>query len=246
MKYLAILLCVVTSLFGYADQDKFDQANDFYSQEAYDSAITLYESILTEDLYSFEVYYNLGNAYFKKNQLGLAILNWEKARKISPTNAMVIENLNHAYSLTRDKFDVEIKSEGFIKSIIYEKSPNFWSVLAIITSFLLALTLILFFTSRHDHIHQISFYFSIIAFVALIAFTVSASTQKSYYQENNTAIILTPRIQVLVAPSENAEESFPLHEGTKVELIGHDGDWVEIVVNKDNRGWIKKDDIEII
>lgn len=246
MKYLILSLLMATSLFGFSTNEKFDLGNEFYSNEEFDSAIVAYESVLEEDQYSFEVFYNLGNAYFRKNQLGKAILNWEKARKISPSNSMVIENLNHAYTLTRDKFDVEIKSEGFIKSAIYERGPNFWSVLAIVMSFLLAIGLFLFFTSKNDTVHQISFYFSIVAFVALIGFTVSASTQKSYFQEENKAIILSPRVKVRVAPTQNSEESFPLHEGTKVELVGEDEEWVEIVVNKDSRGWVLKDEIGLI
>ena len=117
MKYLMISVFVIATQFGFANQEKFEIANDFYSNEEYDSAIVAYESILEEDQFSFEIFYNLGNAYFRKDQIGKAILNWEKARHLNPSNVMVIENLNHAYTLTRDKFDIEIKSEGFVISL---------------------------------------------------------------------------------------------------------------------------------
>jgi tetratricopeptide (TPR) repeat protein len=243
MRFLALISILILTQLSWANSELFEKGNSFYSEEKYDSAIVCFEGILEEDNYSFEVFYNLGNAYFKDNQLGKSILNWEKARKIEPTNSMVIENLNHAYALTRDKFEVEIKSEGFIKSFIYEKGPMFWPIISIVLSIIFAVSIFLFFTSKNDSVHQISFYISIISFVCLITFIVFASLQKSYFEESNQAIILSPRVKVMTSPSEGSEESFPLHEGTKVEVVGEDEDWLEIIVNKDNRGWIQKDQV---
>lgn len=246
MKRLNILFILIFSFIPFTNAQDFELANEFYSNQQYDSARVIYESLLEEDEFSFEIYYNLGNTFFKQNQLGNAILHWEKARKLSPSNQLVIENLNYAYSLTRDKFDIEIKSEGFIKNFIYEKSPNFWSVLSISLALIVGLSIFLFFTSKNDRIHQISFYVSIVVFVLLIGSIVSASMQKSYLSNSNEAIVIIPRVQVLTSPYSEAEKSFPLHEGAKVEIIGEDGDWLEILVNKDNRGWMQVSSIEKI
>lgn len=244
-KFLSITLSLF-ALIVFGNEGSFEEANELYSNESYDSAAVMYESLLEENQYSFEIFYNLGNAYFRSNKLGKAILYWEKARKIEPSNQQVIDNLNYAYTLARDKFEVDIKSVGFIKGFVYEKSPNFWPFLSVLMSIILATTLFLFFVSRNDTVHQVSFYVSIVSFVCLITFVIFSSMHKGYFQESNEAIVLEPRIGVLTEPLEGSPEAFALHEGTKVEILNTDGDWIEIVVNKDNTGWVKVEEIEKI
>ncbi|MEZ4936279.1 MAG: hypothetical protein R2799_01660 [Crocinitomicaceae bacterium] len=239
MKWFALVALFLSIQKIWAVEITFDDANSLYTNESYDSAVIAYESLLEENQYSFEIFYNLGNAYFKTNRLGLAILNWEKARKIKPSNQLVIENLNFAYTLARDKFETNIKSVGFIKGFVYEKSPNFWVYMSLLFSVILATTLFLFFVSKNDTLHQISFYVSIVGFVCLIMFVVFAAMHKSHFETSTEAIVLQPRVQVFTEPKEGSEEAFALHEGTKVEVLKIDEEWAEIVVNKDNTGWIK-------
>lgn len=234
--FIALL---TSSLAVFGNQDTFQEANDLYTSESYDSALVLYQEILDEGEYSFEVFYNMGNSYFRTNQLGNAILYWEKARKVRPSDGQTIENLNFAYRLAKDKFDVDVKSIGFIKAFIYEKSPNFWSILSLVVVIILSITLYLFFVSKHDTTHQISFYLSIVGFICLVTVIVFASMHKSYMETSNEAIVTAPRVQVLTAPTDGSEESFPLHEGTKVEIIKEENDWAEIQVNQDSRGWVR-------
>ncbi len=239
IKAISFISFILLSFTLLGSQEKYEEANELYANESYDSALVVYESILEEGQYSYVVFYNLGNTYFRTNQLGKAILYWEKARKIKPSDAQVIENLNYAYNLAKDKFEVDIKSVGFVKAFVYEKSPNFWSILSIIIALFLGISLYLFFVSKNDTTHQISFYVSIVGFICLVTFVVFASMHKSYLTESSEAIVLEPRIQVLNAPTEGSEESFPLHEGTKVEILKTENDWMEIQVNKDSRGWVK-------
>lgn len=241
MRNLGFLFLLFCTSFVLGSQADFEKANEFYENESYDSAIVVYESILDENQYSFEIYYNLGNAYFRSDKLGKAIMYWEKARKIKPSNQMVIDNLNYAYSFARDKFEVDIKSIGFLKGFIFEKSPNFWSYLSIFTAILLATTLFLFFISRNETVHQVSFYVSIIGFVCLIGFVIFASLHKSHFEESSEAIVIEPRIQVLSEPKGGSDEVFALREGTKVQIVNTDKEWLEIVVNKDNTGWVQAD-----
>ena len=145
--------------------------------------------------------------------------------------------------MARDKFEVDVKSVGFINGFVFEKSPNFWSYMAILLSVILAVTLFLFFISRNDTIHQISFYLSIVGFVCLITIVIFAYMHKNHFEQSKEAIVLQPRVQVLSEPKEGSDESFALHEGTKVEILKIDEDWAEIVVNKDNTGWVKLESI---
>ena len=66
---------------------------------------------------------------------------------------------------------------------------------------------------------------------------------KNHFEQSKEAIVLQPRVQVLSEPKEGSDESFALHEGTKVEILKIDEDWAEIVVNKDNTGWVKLESI---
>lgn len=241
MKFFTYIFVVMITQVSLANQATFDEANEFYANESYDSALVRYESLLEDKKHSFEIYYNLGNTYFRTNQLGKAILYWEKARKIKPSDQQVIDNLNYAYGLAKDKFDVNVQSVGFIKGFVFEKSPNFWTYLSIAFSLLLAITLYLFFISKIDAVHQISFYVGIVSFICLITFIVFASMQKSYFEESTDAVVIEPRIKVMSSPIEGGEESFPLHEGTKVEILKVDGEFTEIRINKDTRGWVKSE-----
>ena len=95
-RYIFILLCLLLSHNIFADTKDdllFTEANNLYLKQSYFQAIEKYEQLISDNIISFEVYYNLGNAYYKTGNYTKAILNYERAKKIKPDDADVTLNL---------------------------------------------------------------------------------------------------------------------------------------------------------
>src|SRR5678816_4053372 len=109
--YLFIIICQ----FSWA-QNAFEMGNAQYLREHYQDAIQSYESIINSGKQSAEVYYNLGNCYYKMNKVAPAIYNYEKALLLSPNDKTIENNLHFAQKLQIDDIK-EIPEVGFAKLI---------------------------------------------------------------------------------------------------------------------------------
>jgi tetratricopeptide (TPR) repeat protein len=224
------------------------QANDLYINEKYQDAIGLYEQILREKGESAVVYYNLGNAYYKKNEIARAILNYERALMRDPGNEDIRINLEMSKQKTVDK----IESVGvffltqWISDIRNVYNTNQWAW-AGITAFLLFIgCLVLFFFSGKMLLKKIGFYAGIVLLAGTISCNVFAYRQKRQLTEKNTAIIMAPTVTIKGSPDKSGVDIVVLHEGSKVFIKSKLKDWNEIVLEDGNVGWIESNKIEVI
>ena len=225
------------------------QADSAYANNDFANAIHLYESILSNQGESADIYYNLGNSYYKMDNIAKAIVNYEKALVLNPGNGDIRFNLELAQSKTVDK--VTPMSEVFlvtwIKNVTDTMSEKGWAKLGIMTFIFMLLMLALYFFSKKIALKKIGFISAICLLLVCILANIFASSQKEKAQNHGSAIIMTPSITVKSTPNENGTDLFILHEGRKVNIKDNTmREWKEIQLEDGNAGWVPTSAIEII
>ena len=243
------LLFVFASILAYGQETSKAQADSAYINNDYANAVYLYEDILANQGESADIYYNLGNSYYKMDNIAKAILNYEKALMLNPGNGDIRFNLELAQSKTIDK--VTPMSEVFLvtwmKSLTNTMSEQGWSKLAIASFILMLLGLVLYFFSKKIAMKKIGFISALCLMLVCILANVFASSQKSKAQSHSSAIIMEPSVTVKSTPNEGGTELFILHEGRKVMIKDNTmREWKEIQLEDGNAGWVPASVIEII
>lgn len=243
-RVLYICFLVVVFTIGYANPIS-DKAFQAYQKKDYKQAITLYDQVLKEGSISDKLYYNLGNAYYKNNELGKAIYYYELAYKLNPKDEDISTNLKLASSKTIDKID---SKENFFISTIKSNVYSFlttteWAWLSIILLILCLGLLYGFVISSTNTLKRISFIgFFCLLILFITSFTLG-SLALSAKHETSFGIVLTKETKILAEPDYTAKQKFTLHEGTKVSILKNDDEWVSIKLQNGNEGWIKASDI---
>jgi tetratricopeptide (TPR) repeat protein len=224
------------------------KAEQAYDNKQYKEAINLYKQLIDQGNSSFELYYNLGNSYYRNKDLGYAIYYYELARKLNPNDMDVQINLGLSNSKTIDK--IEARENFFISAVksnvVNVLSTNSWAWLSVVLLFVACSLFFLFVVSDTVLIKRITFSFSIlflIAFGFVYLFGKSALNSK---KENKFAIILLKEVKVNNEPTPSAVMKFTLHEGTKVRIVEVNSDWILIKLDNGNEGWIKQSEVGII
>lgn len=224
------------------------QGDSAYMRNDYASAIQIYESLLTKGE-AAEIYYNLGNSYYKTDDIAKAILNYERALLLQPGNADVRANLEIARSKTIDKV-VSVPDIFFVtwtKSLINCLSVDAWAKLGVAFFILLLVSFSLFFFSKQIVWKKSGFIAGIVFLVFVVLSNVFASEQKTELMNRNNAIILSPSVTVRSTPSESGTSLFVLHEGHKIEIKDNSmREWKEIRLEDGKVGWVPASAIEVI
>lgn len=245
-----IAIFVFFSLFAGANgtDELLKKAEQAYDSKKYKEAIEAYEKIVSEGYNSHKLYFNLGNAYYRDNQLGKAIYYYELARKAEPNDEDVRINLGIASSKTIDKIDS--KENFFISAVktnlLSSFSTKTWAIFTIVTLAGACILFLVFILSNIVVVKRISFLASCALLLGfLITYFLGYSAVQARY-ENKFAIILSKEIKVMNEPTEMAKSKFVLHEGTKIRVVENNGDWVLIKLDNGNEGWVSITDVGII
>jgi tetratricopeptide (TPR) repeat protein len=214
--------------------------NNAYNQGNYELAKELYLSVTEQGLASSELYYNLGNAFFKLDDIPSAILYYEKARKLNPKDEDINFNLNLANSRVIDK--IVPVPEFFLKKwwlqVLQLTSPDGWARSIILFFILFLVFAASFLVSKAVIIRKLSFWGGVV-FLALTFFTFAVGRQShSQFRNEVEGIVFTPTVTVKSSPSENSVDLFVIHEGTKVRILDELEDWSEVRIANGSVGWI--------
>lgn len=248
MRYYYILfIFIATSLQVLAASTK-EKADNAYAKEDYQKAIALYESILKSNE-SAEVYYNLGNAFYRTDNITRAIICYERALLLQPGDADINFNLQLARSKTIDK--IEPESQMFFvtwyKSFVNLLSVDGWAHTAIVMLILLVVAALVYLFVDTVWIRKVGFFGGFIALVLFILCNIMAKHQQYRLDNRDGAIVISSSVAVKSSPSQGGTTLFVLHEGTKVNITDDTmSEWKEIRIADGKSGWIKKTMIEVI
>ena len=247
MKRLFILLFIC--LFGFLSlsAQAFQKAEEAYINGNYDEAINLYEEALSEGE-SSELYYNLGNAYYKKDEIASAILNYERALLLAPGNGDIRFNLEMSKTKLTDRIE-PIETFFLVKwyhDLQDVQSSNGWAKTGVLFFVLLIACLFLFFFSKVTVFRKISFFAGLVFIVVILFTNIFAFNQKNKLSQKKYAIVFEPAVTVKSSPRPDGKELFVIHEGIKVYIKSTLNDWGEIELEDGNVGWIPLSMIERI
>ncbi len=238
-----LFLFISLSAFGFAqtEQNYLKKANDFYSKEKWDSAIVSYEKVLNAGKESADLYYNLGNAYFKNKLIGKAIWNYELALKFNPNhtdaqNNMAIAKSNRIDKIENKQIQVISSFESSLGAIYNEKG---WAFFTIALMFIMMLLFLLVIFGRRLVWRRIALVLSLITMVCFVAVYYIGNTVYKKLKSNNHAVLTAYTSYLMNAPSENAKQMLLLHEGTEFEVLEQNKEYTFVKMENGNEGWLK-------
>lgn len=220
-----------------------------YVKGDYETAITLYENLLKSNGESSDLYYNLGNAYYKNDNIAKAILNYERALLLDPSDEDLLFNIELARSKTVDKVAPVYKFflMSWIEDIINLTDMQGWSVFGIVFFLLSLATFGLFLFGKSVSIRKTGFVVAVISLFVAIFANLSAYHQYHYLTERTEAIVMSASVTVKSTPSESGTDLFVIHEGRKVKISDDSmKEWKEIELEDGNIGWVPVNTIERI
>lgn len=264
--YIALCILILRNNVSYAQVNgnpivELNSRGDFFfekSKAAADSAyalgdylhsINLYESILNHGLESAEIYYNLGNSYYKHFNLSKAIINYERALLLSPNDDDIRFNLDLAKSKTIDKITpiAELFFVTWVKNIMQLFDTDTWAKVSIFLFLLFLSFLSAYMFSRNIKIRKIGFYSALGCLIFCIITNSFSYFQKEKMEVREYAIIVLPSVTAKSTPDDAGTDLFVLHEGHKIQVKDTSlRDWIEIRLEDGNIGWIPASALEII
>ncbi len=245
---IAIVFILSGVLFCGAESvdEVFFRANKHYDDGNFQEAAKLYEQLISQGVISGNMYYNLGNAYYKMGKKGKALLNYERAKKFIPNNEDLFANM----SFIKSTLDVEQPKQTYPvfqkiwRSIRNAVSIRTWFVISVIlffsVCFLLGIGFINYQFRRRSH--MISGILAVLFVVSLMLFIDGFNAGKHF----KTGVVISPEADVRYSPSYSGVVAFKLVEGMKARIIRKQGPWTLIRLNKEKSGWIESESIEAV
>ncbi|MGE0158130.1 MAG: tetratricopeptide repeat protein [Gemmatimonadales bacterium] len=232
-----------------AQAEIFAQGNQLYQQGDFAGAVDAYEAVLDAGFESVALHYNLGNAYFKTGQLGPAILAWERARALAPSDPDVLANLELARSMTADA--IEPLPQFWLISVVS------WWVGLLPRSLLIALVatawlavgggVAVWLLARRDELRAAGKWAALSAGAVVLVFGVNLFVRELGIGRAERAVILADAVPVRSAPADQDDLTvFEIHEGTRVRIDERAGEWAEVVLDDGKVGWVPLDVLEVI
>ena len=229
-------------------EELWSSANEAYNNAEYATALERYNAILDRGLHSAALYYNLANTHFKPEQLGKAILYYNRALRLSPADEDIRHNMEYAEQMTKDSIEEipEFILTTWVRAVRGALSSTAWSVISLIL-LAAALAMALFYLlAQRLALRKMGFYTMVIAALLFILTSLFAWSEREMIVNSKEAIIMSSAVSIKSSPDRAATELFVLHEGTKVS-IGHEiAGWAEVRISDGRKGWVEQSRIEKI
>lgn len=226
----------------------FNTANKLYQQENYMEALERYQQIEKQEMESAELYFNMGNIYYKTNQVAPSIYYYEKALRLSPNDKDIKFNLEFANTMVLDNIEPLPKSLGqkFVDGIILRFTYETWAKIAVSLAFVFAVLFLLYHFSYSTSKKRIYFISSILT-VIFVTLSLFFSFKNKHYMDNKIeAIVFSGEAEVKSAPTNSSDVYFELHEGTKVLILESLDNWKKIKIADGKMGWMNLSDLKVL
>ena len=251
-----VLLALITLLFAATtataapakvaitkvDADKeYAKGNYLQASKDYSDLLKVGESV--------ELYYNLGNCYYRLGNITKSIIAYEKAHRLSPSDRDVTFNLEFVREKTIDK--IERQEKNFF-SAGYTMLQNLmdmdaWARLSIVAFFACLGMAMLFLLGRDEWMRKLGFYVALLSVFVFVFSTLFAWQQKHNFDARDRAVVVAPSASVKLTPSESSADAVVVHEGTAVQIVDRTmSDWYSVKLDDGKEGWLKRNSLEII
>lgn len=251
MKKILVSLWLLVSVVGFGQTAQegcetwFEEGNAAYNEGNYEQALTSYGAIEALGMESALLYYNIGNTYYKMKEYPKAILYYEKALKLDPSDEDIRTNLAIANLAIVDKINPIPQSfiNRWWNSLKSSFSADGWAWMSVVLFALLLLCLFAFLMSKRQGMRKLGFFVGIVMLIGLALSVIFAIEKRSDLQRQDEAIIMTPTVTAKSSPSTMSVDLFVLHEGTKVRILDAASDWRKIRLADGTVGWLPAEDM---
>ncbi|MDX1470646.1 MAG: tetratricopeptide repeat protein [Flavobacteriaceae bacterium] len=226
----------------------FEEGNALYNDGKFAEAIEKYEAILNQDQHSAELYFNLGNAHYKLNNIGPSIYYYEKGLQLRPNDREIQNNIAFARNMTIDVIEPipEVGFAKFLNSFARSMSFDGWSKLGVLYIVLFTISFLAYYFSRAS-MRKRALFFTSLSFLVLVCLSVFfAYHSYNIYQKDRPAIVFAEETQVKSEPNLRGSISFTLHEGTKVQILESVENWKKIRLADGKTGWMIEDELKLL
>lgn len=249
MKHILYIVSFLLTFVSYAqNQDLFDKANAFYNDGKYAEAIDNYQAVLEAGYHSADLYFNLGNANYKLNNIAPSIYYYEKALIMSPNDSDIKNNMAFAKNMTIDVIDVipEAGLGKILKSTANEFSFDIWAKISVVFVFSFVVLFLLYYFSYSTFRKRFTFISSLVTLILVCVTLAFAFHKYNLDKRDNPAIVFVQESKVKNTPNPNGEEAFRLHEGTKIQVVESYNNWKKIKLTDGKTGWVTSEDIRLL
>ena len=247
MRKWITLLIFFSNVFSKDFDENFYKANNYYNNSKYLESINIYESILAEGWESSNLYYNLGNSYFRQNQIGQSIWAYNKALKMDPRNEDLIKNLSIAEAKIKDRI---ILPDEFYFVKVYGNFKSRYTL----KEWLLAGGIIVLFTVVSFLISEFQILNNwkivrVVKVLMLLTVMIHLVTLDKFFDDNDDklGIIIDNQVKAYSGPFYGDNSIlFNINEGTEVMIKQNQKNWTEIILLDGKRGWITSNKIRLL
>ncbi|PKL90307.1 MAG: hypothetical protein CVV23_00185 [Ignavibacteriae bacterium HGW-Ignavibacteriae-2] len=247
-KIILLSTFILYSVSSAQVENLMEKANKHYQEEQFNEAIVEYNKIIDQGYVSDALFYNLGNSYFRINQLGYAILNYERGLKLSPNDDDLKYNLEIANARTVDK--IKNVPKLFITEwwelLLTSLSINGWSVLVSLSFITLLLSLTFYFVGKSGRIQRIGFMSGSISFAVFVLFIIILFSVYNREMSTDYGVVIKTEVSAKQTPDQKSSDVFIIHEGLKFELEDKVNDWSKIRLSDGKVGWLPNNSFEKI
>ena len=249
MKNRIILFLLFLISFANASESidtTFKKANDLYNKGDYEQALQSFESIVNQGNASADLYFNIGNCYYKLGKVAPSIYNYEKALLLNPDDEAIQTNLSFAQKMAID--DIKVLPEVGFKKMVKEFTSTFhydtWAWIAVSIAFLSLLSFLGYYFGNTVLLKRTFFSLFLLFLVGIGVTVFSAFLQKNFDANYNPAIVFAEATTLKAEPKNSSEDVVTLHEGTKVFVLEELGNWKQVELTDKTKAWIDKEAIK--
>lgn len=251
MKNIIFLLLIFFSGFyssASVNSDLISQANDAYTQNKFNQAIELYHKVVASGFESPSLYYNLGNAYFKTRNYASALLYYEKAKKLDPSNEKIAFNIQVCNAKIIDKIEELPRPfyKRWIEDFRFWFSIDVWAVGSVVFLFGFFFLMAVYLMANAIRIRKISFWAGILFLLVALVSGANAYSQYRGIHNSSEGIVFEPTVNVKSSPDAASQDLFVIHEGTKVTITDKVNNWIEVRIANGSDGWVSETAVERI
>ena len=236
------LIAVAFTLWANGDSQTalFQQANAAYDSGNFEQAVELYNSIVDNGYNSWELRYNLGNAHYRLDNVGLSILNYERALRMAPGKKVIKENLALARSHATDNIEElpRLFLIEWVQAVVQTMTLKGWLTTVSILALLVCAAISIFLIAKEYKTRRTVFIIGVTVLVMLLFSAIGAAISSHNATKNNEAIVTAPMVVVKGSPDNNSVDKFVLHEGTKLTIGDKQDEWWQIEIADGKSGWI--------